>query len=67
MGELIMSLKDHLIKSEYRSLIDDMVRDFYIPCLENAVSYRRAVGFFSSSSLVEVSQGIAKMAGKFVL
>lgn len=57
-----MSLKDHLIKSEYRSLIDDMVRDFYIPCLENAVSYRRAVGFFSSSSLVEVSQGIAKMA-----
>ena len=37
-------------------------RDFYIPCLENAVSYRRAVGFFSSSSLVEVSQGIAKMA-----
>lgn len=62
MGELIMSLKDHLIKSEYRSLIDDMVRDFYIPCLENAVSYRRAVGFFSSSSLVEVSQGIAKMA-----
>lgn len=56
-----MSLKDHLIKSEYRSLIDDMVRDFYIPCLENAVSYRRAVGFFSSSSLVEVSQGIAKM------
>ena len=57
-----MSLKDHLIKGEYRSLIDDMVRDFYIPCLENAVSYRRAVGFFSSSSLVEVSQGIAKMA-----
>lgn len=57
-----MSLKDHLIKSEYRSLIDDMVRDFYIPCLENAVSYRRAVGFFSSSSLVEVSQGIAKMS-----
>ena len=57
-----MSLKDHLIKSEYRSLIDDMVRDFYIPCLENALSYRRAVGFFSSSSLVEVSQGIAKMA-----
>ena len=57
-----MSLKDHLIKSEYRSLIDDMLRDFYIPCLENAVSYRRAVGFFSSSSLVEVSQGIAKMA-----
>lgn len=57
-----MSLKDHLIKSEYRSLIDDMVRYFYIPCLENAVSYRRAVGFFSSSSLVEVSQGIAKMA-----
>lgn len=57
-----MSLKDHVIKSEYRSLIDNVVQDFYIPLLNEAVLYRRAVGFFSSSSLVEISKGIASLA-----
>lgn len=57
-----MGLKDHKVKSEYRSLIDNVVQDFYIPLLKEAVSYKRAVGFFSSSSLVEISKGIAGMA-----
>lgn len=57
-----MSLKTHVIKSEYRSLIDNVVQDFYIPLLNEAVLYRRAVGFFSSSSLVEISKGIASLA-----
>ncbi|MBS4029850.1 MAG: DEAD/DEAH box helicase family protein [Clostridiales bacterium] len=46
------------IQSEYRSLIDNIARDFYIPLLKNAVLYKRAVGYFSSSALVEISQGI---------
>ncbi len=59
-----MSLKDHDegIKSEYRSLIDNVVQDFYIPLLGEADSYKRAVGFFSSTSLVELSKGIGAMA-----
>ena len=57
-----MSLKDKRIKSEYRTLIDNVVPDFYIPLLHEATSYKRAVGFFSSSSLVEISKGIADMA-----
>ena len=59
-----MSLKDHDagIKSEYRSLIDNVVQDFYIPLLQEANSYKRAVGFFSSTSLVEISKGIGSMA-----
>ncbi|MGE5662009.1 MAG: DEAD/DEAH box helicase family protein [Ignavibacteriales bacterium] len=57
-----MSLQEHEIKSEYRSLIDNVVQDFYVPLLRNAVIYKRAVGFFSSSSLVEISKGIAGMA-----
>ena len=57
-----MGLKDHHVKSEYRSLIDNVVQDFYIPLLRDAVSYKRAVGFFSSSALVEISKGIARMA-----
>ena len=57
-----MGLQDLAIKNEYRSLIDNVVQDFYIPLLKEAVSYKRAVGFFSSSSLVEISKGIAAMA-----
>jgi len=59
-----VGLKDHKVKSEYRSLIDNVVQDFYIPLLKDAVSYKRAVGFFSSSSLVEISKGIAGMAAE---
>jgi len=56
-----MSLQDREIKSEYRSLLDNMAKDFYIPLLQQAVSYKRAVGFFSSSALVEISKGIAAL------
>jgi superfamily II DNA or RNA helicase len=59
-----LGLKDHRVKSEYRSLIDNIVQDFYIPLLQEAVLYKRAVGFFSSSSLVEISKGIAEMASE---
>ena len=57
-----MSLQDVSIKNEYRSLIDNVVQDFYIPLLERAKVYKRAVGFFSSSSLAEITKGIASMA-----
>ncbi|MGN1381500.1 MAG: DEAD/DEAH box helicase family protein [Eubacterium sp.] len=57
-----MSLRDHHIKSEYRSLIDNVIQDFYLPLLHEANLYKRAVGFFSSSSLVEISKGIGDMA-----
>ena len=54
-----MSLKDLSIKMEYRSLIDNVAKEFYIPLLREAVEYKRAVGFFCSSSLVEISKGIS--------
>jgi len=54
-----MTLDDVTIKSEYRTFIDDIVADFYVPLLSRAVLYRRAVGYFSSSVLVQIS-GIAK-------
>lgn len=57
-----MSFRVHKIKSEYRSLIDNVVQDFYLPLLHEAKMYKRAVGFFSSSSLVEISKGIGDMA-----
>ena len=59
-----MSLRDYdnMIKPEYRSLIDNVVQDFYVPLLKEADSYKRAVGFFSSTALVEISKGIGSMA-----
>lgn len=39
-------------------MIDDVVKDFYVPMLGNAVLYQRAVGFFSSSALTMIAKGI---------
>ena len=56
-----MNFKELTIKNEYRSFIDDVVSDFYIPLLKNAVLYQRAVGFFSSTSLTMLSNGIENL------
>lgn len=53
-----MSFKDLDISIEYRSLATDVVRDFYTPVLKEAYKYQRAVGFFSSSSLICLTDGI---------
>lgn len=57
-----MSFQDIEIKKEYRSLLDNVARDFYIPILGCAVKYQRAVGFFSSTVLVDISKGISALA-----
>lgn len=54
-----MSFKDIEIKQEYRSFNDNMVEDFYYPLLSKAKLYERAVGFFSSTALIEISKGIS--------
>lgn len=58
-----MSFKDvQNIKLSYNSLSDEIVVDFYIPCLEQAVVYKRAVGFFSSNILLQISKGLGAFA-----
>ncbi|MEX1029112.1 MAG: DEAD/DEAH box helicase family protein [Paenibacillaceae bacterium] len=56
-----MRFRDLSIKKEYRSFSDDIVNNFYIPLLDKAVLYQRAVGFFSSSALIEISYGISRI------
>lgn len=57
-----MSFKElQNIKMEYRTLSDDVVDSFYIPCLKQASIYKRAVGFFSSSILLQISKGLCAM------
>ncbi len=57
-----MGLRDYNIKIEYRSPKDNVVQEFYLPLLKEANVYNRAVGFFSSSALVEISKGVAALA-----
>jgi superfamily II DNA or RNA helicase len=57
-----MSLRDLEVKQEYRSFRGNIARNFYIPALKQSVSYKRAVGFFSSTVLCEISDGIAYLA-----
>lgn len=66
----MMSLQDLIIKDVYRSKLDDLVHDFYIPVLSQSIIYKRSVAFFSSTSLIEISKGICnfvKRGGKIYL
>ena len=53
-----MSLKDLKLQDEYRSDRDHLIQYFYIPCLEKATVYNRAVGFFSSTAMASVARGL---------
>lgn len=53
-----MSFCDLELKPEYRSKLVNVVQDFYNPVLRQAIQYKRAVGFFSSSALISMTAGI---------
>ncbi|MBU1142064.1 MAG: DEAD/DEAH box helicase family protein [Firmicutes bacterium] len=57
-----MSFKDLKINNFYRSHNSDIARDFLTPVMMKSVNYRRAVGFFSSSSLIRTSYGMSMIA-----
>jgi superfamily II DNA or RNA helicase len=46
------------LKPAYDSDEDDVLNDFYIPVLSEAVRYRRLAGFFSSTALAVAARGI---------
>ena len=53
-----MSLADLNFKLSYNTHQCNVVQEFLIPALKQAVEYDRAVGFFSSTSLMAISVGI---------
>lgn len=60
-----MSFLDIEIKDKYRSEdCPDLGIYFISKMLEHSVIYKRAVGFFSSSSLVKISRGLSYLAQK---
>lgn len=44
-----MVLQDLGLQTSYRSGRDALIDDFYVPCLQEAIRYDRAVGYFSST------------------
>ena len=59
-----MSFKDLDIKSEYRTKIANIAKDFLVPVLSQSTEYKRAVGFFSSSAFAEIAQGLGRLASR---
>lgn len=57
-----MSFTDLKIKVRYRSNEDNFVADFLVPVLKETVVYKRAVGFFSTSALIDLSVGLFDLA-----
>lgn len=57
-----MGLRELDLQSEYHSLEEDIVKEFLIPALSEAVRYDRAAGYFSSSGLAKQTVGISRLA-----
>ena len=54
--------KDMSLSIKYRSDENNIPTDFLIPMLKKAILYRRAVGYFSTTSLVDLSVGLCSLA-----
>lgn len=61
-----MSLRDlhSQLQISYRTGQRDIVREFYLPCLEQTTLYRRAVGYFTSGGLAYAARGIASLVSR---
>lgn len=55
------SFKDLNIQDEYRTFTTNIVREFLVPVLSCSVLYQRAVGFFSSSSMIQILDGLQSL------
>ena len=56
-----MSFKELTLLKHYKTYKNDIIKEFYTPVLKEAVLYQRAVGFFSSTALIDLTKGISGM------
>ena len=49
------------LKINYSSDVDDLVANFYSPCMRASVLYQRAVGYFTSQGLAYAAKGVANL------
>jgi hypothetical protein len=50
-----MGLRDISLKEEYRSDRDDIVAEFFFPCLSHCIEYDRCVDYLSIQTLVTIA------------
>lgn len=58
-----MALRDISLKEEYRSDRDDIVTEFFVPCLSNCIEYDRCIEYISLKSLTTLALGYDNFAG----
>ena len=56
-----MSFKNVKIEKEYRIPRDNITAELYVPLLKESIMYKRSVGFFTSSALLEIATGISHL------
>ena len=56
-----MALTDVNILPEYHTVEDNVIEDFYIPCLSNSLSYNRITGFFAGITFQMLAKGLSKL------
>ena len=57
-----MALKNLSLKLQYRTDVDNMVTEFFIPCLSNSIEYDRAVQYVTLKSISTLSLGLQNFA-----
>jgi len=59
----LLGLREIEIKEEYRSDRDDIVSEFFFPCLSNCIEYDRCVDFLSIQTLATISMAFDNFTG----
>ena len=54
----MLGLRNLSLKQEYRSDRDDVVSEFFVPCLTNSIQYDRTIEFISVKSLSTLTFGL---------
>lgn len=57
-----MSLRKLSLKEEYRSDRDDIISEFFVPCLSNCIEYDRCIEYVSIKSLSTLALGFENFA-----
>ena len=58
MFVILLGLKDLSLKEEYRSDRDNLIEEFFLPCLDNCIEYDRAVEYVALKSLTAYYFGL---------
>ena len=59
----MLGLRELELKEEYRSDRNDIVAEFFFPCLSNCIEYDRCVDFLSLQTLATISMAFDNFAG----